>query len=141
VQLVDFRKRIYGMFPSSEIMLKWCRVGTKRIKKGSEPAKASNQSGGRGKCSLEKKIVRHKLNRYENASQRPSGYPKRRDSSRIYVHRRKNPAAMAARTTVTPDLAAETAPLPERSPEAVEVGVGTTVLVVVMLDILEGSEP
>jgi len=51
---------------------------------------------------------------------------------------------MAARTAVTPDLAAETAPLPDRLPEAlvlVEVGVGTTVLVVVMLDGLGRSEP
>lgn len=59
-----------------------------------------------------------------------------------YVHRRKNPAAMAARMTVTPDLAAEAAPLPDRlleTPVAVEVGVGTLVLVVVMLDGLAGS--
>ena len=47
--------------------------------------------------------------------------------------------------TVTPDLAAETAPLEDKLPELLEpgeVGVGTTVLVeVVILDGLAGSEP
>ena len=79
---------------------------------------------------------------YDNASQHPSGYSKcDRESSRICVYRRNNPAVITAKTTVSPDLAAETAPLPDRLPEAlelVEVEVGMTVLVVVMLDGLVG---
>ena len=59
----------------------------------------------------------------------------------IYIHRRKNPAARAARTTVKPDLVTEAALLSERLEELldpVEVGEGVTVLVLVTP---EGPEP
>ena len=58
----------------------------------------------------------------------------------VYFYRRKNPAARAARTTVMPDLVTEAEPLDRLAllPTPVEVGDGTTVLVVVGL---AGPEP
>jgi hypothetical protein len=82
----------------------------------------------------------------ENSPQHLTGYSKSdiEEFNNTRVYRRKNPAARAARTTVTPDLAAEAALLSERLEEElvlVVVGVGTTVLGVVELDGLAGLEP
>lgn len=66
------------------------------------------------------------------------------ETAHIYVHRRKNPAAKAARTTVKPDLVTEAAFLSERLAELlvpVEVGEGATVRVLVMLEGPAESEP
>jgi len=127
---------------------RWKVVRTKREERITEPAEVNKSGREKRKMftrigSPTRKLDRDK--RYDNATQHLRGYSKRdRETPCIYVHRRKNPAAKAARTTVTPDPVTEAAPFPDRLAAGlvpVEVGEVTTVLVLVTLEGLAGSEP
>jgi len=117
-----------------------CKSEAKRI---IEPAEVNKSTQEKRESSPE--LVRHTSGmgdrRYDNAAQHLNGRSKLdRETARIYVHRRKNPAARAARATVTPDLVTEAAPFRlEATLVPVEVGEETTVLVT--LEGLAGLEP
>lgn len=115
-----------------------------------EPAEVNKSAEEKRKMFARISSSTHKRNREKRsdktAQNLSADLKHERETPCIYVHRRKNPAVRATRTTVTPDLVTVAAPFPDRLEAAlvpVGVGEGTMVLVLVLVtpEGLAGSEP